>query len=438
MFENKNILIFGFGVTGKSALRCMSKFTSNLYVYDKNEENLKEDLNISFKNFILEDLDKIDFIVKSPGINPDNEILIRARQKNIKIFSDIEVAYLITKCKHIIAITGTNGKTTTTSIVNEILKRENTTYCVGNIGKGILDIALDAREDEYIVLEASSFQLEDTESFKPEVSAITNITIDHLDWHKTIENYKNAKLKVLKNQSNTDFTILNYRDEYLKSLKFNRDIYYFSLEDANKFGCYVKDGKIYFRDVTFREEEVLLTSDIKIPGSHNVENVLTAVTIAKCLNISNEKIKDAVSNFFGVEHRMEFVKEIKNVVYYNDSKGTNPDSTIMAINAVDDNIILIAGGYDKEADFEEMLKIGKNKIKKLVIYGQTADKIEESARHLNYSIYRVKDLEEAVSVASSFAIKGDTVLFSPACASWDMYSSFEERGRHFKNLVSRL
>ncbi|RVU54778.1 UDP-N-acetylmuramoyl-L-alanine--D-glutamate ligase [Anaerosphaera multitolerans] len=438
MFENKNILIFGFGLTGKSALKAMSKFTGSLYVYDKNEENLKDDLNIRFNIFKEEDFDLIDLIIKSPGISPDNELLIRARDKGIKILSDIEVAYKITKCKNLIAITGTNGKTTTTTIVSEILSRERTTYTVGNIGKGILDVALDAREDDFIVIESSSFQLENTEDFKPKVSAITNITVDHLDWHKSMENYKNAKFKIFKNQDENDFTILNYRDNTLNALKFNRNIFYFALKDENKLGCYVKNDKVYFRNNDLREEEILSVKDIKIPGTHNLENILTAVTISKCLNISNKIIKDTISNFSGVEHRMEFVKNLDGVIYYNDSKGTNPDSTIMAINSIDENIILIAGGYDKKADYSEMLKIGRKKIKALILMGQTSDTIESVAGPMGYNIYKVNDLKEAVLTAKDLSKDGDTVLLSPACASWGMYSSYEERGRHFKNLVSGL
>lgn len=438
MYEGKNILIFGFGVTGKSALKAMDSLNSNVYVYDKNE-NYNDDLDIDFKIFKNKDeLDKIDFIIKSPGINPDNEILNEARKKGIKIISDIEVAYEITKCKNLIAITGTNGKTTTTTLVSEILKKVNTTYCVGNIGKGILDIALEAKEDDYIVIEASSFQLADTVNFRPRVSAITNVTSDHLDWHVTVENYRNAKYNIFKNQKDEDITILNYNDENLQKLKFNREVYYFSTKDVNKKGAYLKDGKIYYRNKDNKEIYIMEKSNIKIPGMHNVENVLTAVSIAMSLDIKPEIISEVVSNFLGVENRIEFVKELKNVKYYNDSKGTNPDSTIMAIKAMDENLILIAGGYDKKADFTKMLEIGKDKIKYLILLGETAEKLEKEAKPMGYDIYIVKDLNRAVELSYSLAKEKDTVLLSPACASWDMYPSYEKRGEHFRELVNNL
>ena len=437
---DKNVLIFGFGVTGKSALKALSKLNYNIYVYDKNE-NYEDDLNIDFKIFKNKDeLDKIDFIIKSPGINPANEILEEARNKGIKIISDIEFAYEITKCKNIVAITGTNGKTTTTTLVSEILKKVNTTYCVGNIGKGILDIALEAKEDDYIVIEASSFQLADTINFRPLVSAITNVTSDHLDWHGSVSNYRNAKFNIFRNQKDNDVTILNYNDENLRNLKFSeeRKVLYFATEDISKLGAYLKDSKIYFRDFKGNDTYIMDRSEIRIPGMHNVENILTAVSIAMSLNISADIIKDAVSNFLGVENRIEFVREIKKVKYYNDSKGTNPDSTIMAIKAMDDNLILIAGGYDKKADFGAMLNIGKDKIKHLILLGETAPQLEREAKPMGYDIYIVKDLNRAVELAHKLAEENDTILLSPACASWDMYPSYEIRGEHFRNLVNEL
>ncbi|WP_036728958.1 UDP-N-acetylmuramoyl-L-alanine--D-glutamate ligase [Peptoniphilus mikwangii] len=437
MYEYKNILIFGLGVTGESALKCMSNFECNLYAYDENEDNLNKDFEIDFKIFNKKDIDKIDLIIKSPGINPKNEILMLANEKNIKVVSDIEIAYGITKCKNLIAITGTNGKTTTTSLTYQILNNDRKTYCVGNIGKGILDIALEAEEDDYIVIEASSFQLEYTYDFKPIVSVITNVTSDHLDWHGNISNYKNAKYKIFKNQNEDDYTIFNYRDQNLKSLSFDRDIYYFSLEDSGKLGTFVKEGGIYFRSKD-STEFIMSVNDIKMPGVHNVENVLASTAIAKSLGIKNEVIKKSISNFMGVEHRIEFVRELNGVKYYNDSKGTNPDSTIMAINAIEKNIILIAGGYDKKADFSEMLNIGLGKVKKLILLGETADILQKISKPLGYEIYMVNDLDKAVMLSNSIASSGDVVLLSPACASWDMYTSYEKRGEHFKKLVNEL
>ncbi|MBP2025829.1 UDP-N-acetylmuramoyl-L-alanine--D-glutamate ligase [Peptoniphilus stercorisuis] len=437
MYENKNVLIFGFGVTGKSALKCMDELNANIYVYDANG-NYNDDFNIDFKIFKNEDLDKIDFIIKSPGINPDNEILNLARDKNIKIVSDIEIAYEITKCKNLIAITGTNGKTTTTTLVTNILSSVNKTYCVGNIGVGILDIALSAEENDYIVIEASSFQLADTINFRPRISAITNVTSDHLDWHGNVENYREAKCNVFKNQKDNDITILNYNSAFLRDLKLNKNVLYFSTEDINRSGAYLDNDKIYFRDLDNKEEFIINLADIRIPGMHNVENVLAAISIAKSLKIDSDIIKESIMNFLGVENRIEFVRELNKVKYYNDSKGTNPDSTIMAIKAMDDNLILIAGGYDKKADYSKMLEVGKEKIKHLILLGETAENIEKEAKPLGYDIYIVKDLNRAVDLSYNLAKKEDTVLLSPACASWDMYPSYEVRGEHFRKLVNSL
>lgn len=436
MYKDKNVLILGFGVTGKAALKAMLALGANVYVYDENVENLKK----SEEDFIIYNLDSdvsIDFAIKSPGINPQNEIVKELRNHGVNIYSDLEIAYKIMNTKKVAAITGTNGKTTTTSLVYQILNSKGKTYCVGNIGKGILDIVLDVTEDDYVVIEASSFQLEDTKEFKPLISGICNITSDHLDWHGSVENYRNAKYKIFKNQTQSDFTILNYNDEKLRSLEFDRDVYYFTIDDKGVYGTYVKDGNIYFRTKD-SEEIVLKVSDIKMPGNHNLENVLLAVAIAKCFGVENEIIKKAISNFLGVEHRIEFVRELNGVKYYNDSKGTNPDSTIMAINAMNSPTILIAGGYDKKADFTEMLKVGQNKIKHLILLGQTKDVLEDTAKKLGYDIYIVNDMKNAVILSDKLSKEGDTVLLSPACASWDMYTSYEERGKDFKKLVSEL
>ncbi|MGO3751441.1 MAG: UDP-N-acetylmuramoyl-L-alanine--D-glutamate ligase [Peptoniphilaceae bacterium] len=437
MYNNENVLILGYGITGVSVLKCLSAFNVNIYIYDNDIKKLENETSYDFKIFKEEDLYKIDFIIKSPGINPNNKILLKARELGIIIKSDLELFYEITKCKNIVAITGTNGKTTTTSLISQILSGDRKTYCVGNIGKGVLDVALEADEDDYVVIEASSFQLEDTINFRPMIAAITNVTSDHLDWHVSVDNYINAKFKIFKNQNDKDYTVLNANDSNLKNLSLNSNIYYFSLNDNINFGTYVKENKIYFKSDVL-DEQIMDISDIKIPGKHNIENVLCAITIAKILGISSELIKKSISNFMGVEHRIEFVKEVNGIKYYNDSKGTNPDSTIMAINAINKNILLIAGGYDKNSDYANMLEVGRGKIKYLILLGETASKIEKVANSMGYKIYIVKDMEKAINLAKNISIEGDTVLLSPACASWDMYSSYEERGNHFKKIVNEL
>lgn len=438
MLENKNILIMGFGVTGKSALKFLKEFPCKIYVYDSNEDLQKLNVEEDFIIFKEEDLDKIDLIVKSPGIYPFHELLLKAREKNIEIISDIELSYRNLKTKNVIAVTGTNGKTTTTTIIGDILKRVSQTYVVGNIGRGILEITGEAKSDDYLVIEASSFQLEDTIDFKPHIALLTYVTSDHLDWHKTTKNYVDAKFKIFKNQDENDFAILNYEDKELaKEYDLKAEKYYFSMEKISDKGAFVQDGKIYFNDGK-NIEEILDTKDIKIPGDHNIKNIMAAIIGCKLLNIDLDIIKKSITSFTGVEHRIEFVRELRGVKYYNDSKGTNPDSTEVAVAAMDSDVILIAGGYDKGAEFEDLIEKSKDKIKTAILFGETAEKISKACKENDLEFYITKDLNKAVELAEKISCEGNDVLLSPACASWDMYSDYEVRGQHFKDLVKEL
>lgn len=438
MLENKNILIMGFGVTGKSALKFLKEFPCKIYVYDSNQDLQKLNVEEDFIIFKEEDLDKIDLIVKSPGIYPFHELLIKAREKDIEIISDIELSYRNLKTKNVIAVTGTNGKTTTTTIIGDILKRVSQTYVVGNIGRGILEITGEAKSDDYLVIEASSFQLEDTIDFKPHIALLTYVTSDHLDWHKTTKNYVDAKFKIFKNQDENDFAILNYENKELaKEYNLKAEKYYFSMEKISDKGAFVQDGKIYFNDGE-NIEEVLDTKDIKIPGDHNIKNIMAAIIGCKLLNIDLDIIKKSITSFTGVEHRIEFVRELRGVKYYNDSKGTNPDSTEVAVAAMDGDVILIAGGYDKGAEFDDLIEKSKDKIKTAILFGETAEKISKACKKNDLEFYITKDLNKAVELAEKISCEGDDVLLSPACASWDMYSDYEVRGQHFKDLVKEL
>ena len=438
MLENKNILIMGFGVTGKSSLKFLREFPVKIYIYDKKIDLQSLKVDEDFIIFKDEDLDKIDLIVKSPGIYPFDDLLEKAREKNIEIISDIELSYRYLKTDNVVAVTGTNGKTTTTTIVGDILKRKAKTFVVGNIGRGILEITKEAKKDDFIVIEASSFQLEDTIKFKPHIALLTYVTSDHLDWHKTTENYVNAKFKIFANQDENDFAILNYEDRKLaKKYNIKAQKYYFSMEKISEKGSYFEDGKIYYNDGK-STEEILEVKDLKIPGVHNIKNVMAAIIIAKLFGIDSYTIKRSISSFTGVEHRIEFVRELHGVKYYNDSKGTNPDSTEVAIAAMDGHVILIAGGYDKNSNFDNLIEKSKDKLKKVILLGETADKISNSCKKSDVEFYIVKDLNKAVELAKKLSLKGEDVLLSPACASWDMYSNYEARGRHFKDLVREL
>lgn len=438
MLENKNILIMGFGVTGKSSLKFLREFPVKIYIYDKKIDLQSLKVDEDFIIFKDEDLDKIDLIVKSPGIYPFDDLLVKAREKNIEIISDIELSYRYLKTDNVVAVTGTNGKTTTTTIVGDILKRKAKTFVVGNIGRGILEITKEAKKDDFVVIEASSFQLEDTIKFKPHIALLTYVTSDHLDWHKTTENYVKAKLKIFANQDENDFAILNYEDRNLaKKYNIKAQKYYFSMEKISEKGSYFEDGKIYYNDGK-NSEEILDVKDLKIPGVHNIKNVMAAIIIAKLFGIDSNTIKRSISSFTGVEHRIEFVRELNGVKYYNDSKGTNPDSTEVAIAAMDGYVILIAGGYDKNSNFDNLIEKSKDKLKTVILLGETADKISNSCKKSDVEFYIVKDLNKAVELAKKLAVKGEDVLLSPACASWDMYSNYEARGRHFKDLVREL
>lgn len=438
MLENKNILIMGFGVTGKTALKFLKEFPCKIYVYDSNQDLQKLNVEEDFIIFKDEDLDNIDFIVKSPGIYPFHELLEKAREKNIEIISDIELSYRNLQTKNVLAVTGTNGKTTTTTILGDILRRVAKTYVVGNIGRGILEITREAKPEDYVVIEASSFQLENTVDFKPHIAVLTYVTSDHLDWHKTRQNYVDAKFKIFKNQDENDFAILNYEDKELaKKYNLKAEKYYFSMGKISEKGAYLDQGKIYFTDGD-KTEEILDVKDIKIPGYHNIRNIMAAVIACKLLKIDLDVIKKSIVSFTGVEHRIEFVREVDGVKYYNDSKGTNPDSTEVAVAAMDGDVVLIAGGYDKGADFDTLIEKSKDKLKTAILFGQTAEKISNSCKNHGVEFYITEDLKKAVELAKKLAIKGDDVLLSPACASWDMYKSYEVRGQHFKDLVKEL
>lgn len=438
MIENKNILIMGFGVTGKTALKFLKEFPCKIYVYDSNQDLHKLNVEEDFIIFKDEDLDDIDLIVKSPGIYPFHELLEKAREKDIEIISDIELSYRNLKTNNVIAVTGTNGKTTTTTILGDILRRVAKTFVVGNIGRGILEITKEASDDDFVVIEASSFQLEDTIKFKPHIAVLTYVTSDHLDWHKTRQNYVDAKFKIFKNQDENDFAILNYEDKNLaEEYKLKAEKYYFSMEKIEEKGAYVHDEKIYFNNGE-KIEEVLDIKDIKIPGDHNIRNIMAAIIACRLLNVDLDLIKKSIISFTGVEHRIEFVREVDGVKYYNDSKGTNPDSTEVAVAAMDGDVVLIAGGYDKGADFDKLIEKSKDKIKTAILFGETAEKISNSCKKYGVEFYITEDLKKAVELANKLSSNGDDVLLSPACASWDMYKSYEIRGQHFKDLVKEL
>ncbi len=443
--KNKNVLVIGLGVSGIASVKALSKLGSNIFVYDdKTKEELKEKL-ITLKNYNIKyyfknydfDLRDIDFAIKSPGIKLNNPLIKRLQNENISVIGDVEAAYKYTN-KKIVAITGTNGKTTTTTLIGELLKYSNIDCKVtGNIGSGILLDAVESDKDEILVAEVSSFQLESTETFKPYISVITNITPDHIDWHNGYENYIKSKFKVLKNQDKNDYCILNYDDSTLRKNvdKIKSDIIFFSAKSKLDEGIYINNNKIVYAKNKIINN-IININEIFIPGKHNLENAMAAAAAAIVLNVPIKIINKVLKEFKGIEHRLEFVGEFRGIKYYNDSKGTNVESSVKAVEAIEKPIILIAGGYDKSSDFDDFISSFGSKVKHMILLGDTADKISLCAKKHGYNEFtKVKDMDEAVKLSFEIGSVGDNVVLSPACASWDMYTSYEVRGRDFKERV---
>jgi len=443
--ENKKILVIGLGVSGIACVKGLNELGAKIIAYDeapkeKLTEKLKQVDGVEAEFYFDDDyfsIDYIDFAIKSPGIKYEMPLIQKLIAKNIKVISDIEAAFMINKAT-IVSITGTNGKTTTTTLIGEIIKASTKQYkLTGNIGYGMFYDALNATKDDILVAETSSFQLAGTYDYKPHISVLTNITPDHLDFHHTLENYIEAKFNNVKNQEEEDFAILNYEDEiirdYSKNIRAKK--IFFSADRVLENGVFVHDGKMIYKD----ENVTLFIIDIAqifIPGKHNVENALAATGACIALGIKPEIIACVLKEFRGVEHRLEFTGEYKGVRFYNDSKGTNPDASIKAVQGIEKPIILIAGGYDKQSKYAEFIESFDGKVKALVLMGQTADEIEKcSHEHGFENIYRVCNMDEAVRKCFELSAEGDNVVLSPACASWGMYPNYEVRGRDFKERV---
>ncbi len=446
--NDKKVLVAGMGKSGMSVADTLLKIGAKISVYDKKEAIGKEILDLIRKNNIPSYLGKdpvrlnqFDLIVLSPGIPLDEPFILESESLGIEIIGELELAYRLSKGKYI-AITGTNGKTTTTTLVGEIFNNAGKeSKVVGNIGIAAISKVFETVNNSYLITETSSFQLETIKQFKPIVSALLNITEDHLDRHKTMEQYGDVKAKIFQNQTKNDYFIVNYdcAESYKRSLYCKANVVPFSRKIELDFGCFVKGKWIIIKNKNNEMIPICKTEDLKIPGLHNVENGLAAVAIAFFAGISPEHITKALKEFEGVEHRIEFVREVNGVRFINDSKGTNPDSAIKAVEAIEGSIILIAGGYDKGSDFSNFIISFSGKVKHMILLGETAEKIKNTAEGLNYLNVTIKEnMEKCVEEAYNIAENGDTVLLSPACASWDMYPNFEIRGFHFKECVKNI
>ena len=443
-YKNKKVLVIGLARSGMAAIKVLKKLGADIYLSERKELSDEDRTYLQSIDVTIYDQDMsvfekdYDLVIKNPGVPPVSPIVKRLKQRNIPIITEIELAYDVSKPQHYVAITGTNGKTTTTTIVYELLKKafKEKAHVGGNIGTPLCELVLehDLMEEEghYISLEISNHQLVDIDRFRPEIATIINLTPDHLETMGSLDAYYKSKTEIYRNMKDDDIFIYNSDDEvmekYAKKYPVRCRIETFSLERQDTY-AYLKDGFIWVND-----EKVLPLEKIHLVGKHNIQNVMISIMAAKALDISNEDIIETIDQFKGVEHRIEFVRELNGIKYYNDSKGTNTDATITALKAFDKNVILLVGGYEKGLDMSEMRKY-LAPVKKIIGYGVAGKRI---ASDLVSDPIIVTTLNEAVAEANKIAVSGDVVLLSPTTSSFDQYSGYEERGRHFKEIVNSL
>ncbi|MCB5575923.1 UDP-N-acetylmuramoyl-L-alanine--D-glutamate ligase [Dorea sp. OM07-5] len=445
----KKVLVFGSGISGIGAVKLLEDHGAEVILYDGNDKldkvAMKEQLGDGVKAEIIlgefpeKLIDTLDIAVLSPGVPTDLPVVNAMRDKKVAVIGEVELAYAFGK-GDVLAITGTNGKTTTTTLLGEIMKAyKEHTYVVGNIGNPYTVAARQMEEDAVAVAEMSSFQLESIVTFRPKVSAILNFTPDHLNRHHTMEAYVNAKKNIAKNQTAEDYCILNYEDERTREFGEHIDaqVIYFSSRQKLEKGIYLDNGNMIYKN----PEEVLVCNvdELQLLGMHNYENYMAAVAMAAVYGVPMDIIRKVIRAFKGVEHRIEYVTEKNGVVYYNDSKGTNPDAAIKGIQAMNRRTVLLGGGYDKGSEFTEWINAFDGKVKKLILIGATKEKIAADAEKCGFHDYVFADtFEEAVLLAAKTAESGDAVLLSPACASWGMFPNYEVRGDEFKRIVNSL
>ncbi len=447
--KGKKVLVFGSGISGIGAAELLGQVGALPVIYDGKADLDKEAVlhKINHKNVEIyagelpgSVRESLDLVVLSPGVPTDLPLVKSFYDQGLPVWGEVELAYRTGKGR-VLAITGTNGKTTTTALLGKIMSDAvESVFVVGNIGTPYTSKSLEMKEDSVTVAEISSFQLETIEAFAPKVSAILNITEDHLNRHHTMEEYIRVKELIVKNQKPEDVCVLNYEDPVLR--EFGKNIVpktvYFSSEQALDQGIFMDGDKIILRT---EQEEILLvkTGDLKLLGRHNYENVMAASAMAYYAGVPVDGIRKSICEFTAVEHRIEYVTEKNGVAYYNDSKGTNPDAAIKGIQAMNRPTWLIGGGYDKGSSYDEWLNSFDGKVRSLVLIGQTKETIRDAAERLGVCpCILCEDLEEAVKVCAENASPGEAVLLSPACASWGQFDNYEQRGDCFKEYVKNL
>lgn len=448
--QGKKVLVFGSGKSGIGASDLLAKVGAFPVIYDGNAETDKDavvhktdgtyPVTVYAGELLKEVQDSLDLVVLSPGVPTDLPLVKSFYEQGLPVWGEVELAYRVGDGE-VLAITGTNGKTTTTALLGKIMQdARESVFVVGNIGTPYTSKALEMKPNSITVAEISSFQLETIDEFAPKVSAILNITEDHLNRHHTMEEYIRVKELITENQGTEDVCVLNYEDEVLREFgkHLTPRVVYFSSGRKLDEGIYLDGNKIILKDGE-KEIEVVKTEDLKLLGKHNFENVMAAVAMAYYDGVSLDSIRKSICEFTAVAHRIEYVTEKKGVVYYNDSKGTNPDAAIKGIQAMNRPTLLIGGGYDKQSGYDEWIEAFDGKVRYLVLIGQTKEKIKEAAeKHGFHDIILCEDLKEAVKVCEEKAQPGDAVLLSPACASWGQFDNYEQRGDMFKEYVRNL
>jgi len=444
--HNKKVLVVGLGTTGKATSLFLKEKGAKVTVSEimSEEELLPTTQRLSSLGIKVETgrhrqetFLSSDLIVVSPGVPLEIPPLRAAAEGGVEIVSEIELAsrYIQTP---IIAVTGTNGKTTTAKLIAEIFKASGKRiFLGGNIGTPLIEYVLNQHHEDYIIAEISSFQLEGIQGFKPQISVLLNLNHDHLDRYSSYEDYITAKARIFMNQSNKEYAILNADDSVIKKLSpsINASTLYFSYGEEVLYGIYYRDHLLHFNNGT--RQACFSLDNQYLKGIHNMHNIMAAVVVSKLCKCPQERIQQAIENFKGLPHRLEFLKERKQVKFYNDSKATNVGSVIRALEALDPSLILIAGGRDKGGDYHPLIPLIKEKVKALILLGEAKEKMHQVLKK-STSTFLVETLEEAVKRALKHALPGDTILLSPACSSFDMFKNYEERGNTFKTLINNL
>lgn len=446
MLTGKKVLVIGLARSGKAAVKLLQKMHATITINEGKELEKIDDYQ-SYLDAGIEIVagghpDELferdfDFVIKNPGINYHKPFILRLKERGIPVYTEIELAYQYAKKQHYIAVTGTNGKTTTVTLIYEILKAQYPhVHFAGNIGKPLCDVVLEnnllEESNHYIVIEMSNFQLLDIDQFRPEISTIINLTPDHLDYMASLDEYYASKMRIYENCQKSDYFVENIDDATLKEYLHRYPLPCQSISQSlnQQAHCMIRNGHIFYED-----EDIMSLNDIKIVGNHNVQNVMLAITICKLAGVNSDTIKTVISKFHGVEHRIEFVCEYQGIKVYNDSKATNTDASIIALKAFSQPVILLMGGFDKGLNLKEMAEYNDH-ISHLITFGAAGHRFKEDMHHPDS--YEVPHLKDALSKAFDIAKEGDIILLSPSTSSFDEFSGYEQRGTVFKQYVHEM